>query len=98
MKKLIALLVILPIFMVGCVTIGEYRAEGIVEVPESPGIAIAAAGPWTIAEKLWSFLTNVVPTAGQTRRKAMEERVNYTERRRLTIFRAWKGETESPNE
>jgi len=97
MKKILLILMLAPFLLVGCVTIGEYQAEGIVEVPESPGISVAAT-PWTIAEKLFSLLGEVIPTVGQTRRKAMEERVNYKETRRFTIFRAWKGQAEKPDE
>lgn len=84
MKKLL-LLLIPALALSGCavrsVKIGQAYSEGIVTVPETPRTVGASA-----ASIIANFLTSVLPTMGQTRRKAMEERMNYTERRGISVF------------
>ena len=80
------------VMLEGCdVRICRYESEGIVEMPESKPSMAVAAFPWPVVV---TFLEKVLPYAGQTRRKAMEERVNYQERRSFTLFSGTSAEPE----
>ena len=80
----------------GCAVDGvgvlNYHAKGKVTIPE-PDVALGmkaegaqvaeAVAPWKM---FIDMLTSTLPYAGQTRRKAMEERVNYEEERSFSLF------------
>lgn len=88
MKRIIATLLLgcTTIFLGGCelreLVVCEYEAKGIVKVPE-PGPSMAEIKSPAL-QPLYDLLAAVLPTMGQSRRKAMEEKINYEEWR---VFR-----------
>lgn len=94
MKSCILIAILPALLLSGCamdeLKIGQYQARGVVTVPpvetrtvSATAQAIEAATPWRAVIDL---LASVLPYSGQTRRKAMEERVNYTEERSMSLF------------
>ena len=84
MKRLIVLIPAVAVLLGGCklreLTVCEYRARGIVEPPTKEQATTVKAAP----TGLWELLGIVLPTIGQTRRKAMEAGMNYREDRSFT--------------
>ncbi len=91
MKKLLPC-AILILCLSGCtVEIINLQSKGIVEPETTPKtMTVAQAMPWNA---IVDFLSRVLPTAGQTRRLAIENRVKYTEERNWTLFRVEKAGT-----
>lgn len=83
-------------FLQGCsverIEIVKAEAEGIVTVPENPATVVAQSETVQVVEAVfpWKSVVDMLGTAlpyfGQTRRKAMQERVNYEERRSFSLF------------
>ncbi len=88
-----AVLMAITLIMSGChMQIASYRSKGIVEpdtrvVMSETGQLAQAAFPW---QAVADFLAEVLPTLGQTRRKAIDEKVGYTEEREFTLFEVTK--------
>lgn len=82
---------LLAVALTGCtVEVVSIRSKGVV-MPETPKpVSLAAAMPWKVGA---DFLLALIPTMGQTRRLAIQEKVPYQEERSWTLFRIEKAST-----
>ncbi|MDP2895016.1 MAG: hypothetical protein Q8Q12_00480 [bacterium] len=89
-----AIALVFATFLGGCtLQVVSLQSKGTI-MPEQPKpVTLAAAMPWKVGA---DFLLALIPTMGQTRRLAIQEKVPYIEERSWTLFRIEKsGTTES---